>query len=183
MSFNKIFLFTLLILLLPFFVLVSCDQYGEDDDFGVLREIDPISCDNGVEEIIMRDENILIDGNGANCIEASGNCELYIEATDIVLIDCDTCIKTKDSASVFIDSEDDFLCDDAEENGLNSEDDSEIIIETDDVFETSAEEIAVKAENDSEVEISADNCVFYGDYTDFDADFFADIELFCNTLH
>ena len=178
---NKYFLVLLSILYLS--TLISCDHYGEDDDFGALTEIDPILCTTGEENIIMRDENLLIDGNGENCIEATDDCELNIEAVDIVLIDCATCVKTEDSASVFIDSEDDFLCDDAEEDGLNSEDSSEIVIEADDVFEVSAEEIAAKAEDESEIEISADNCVFYGEFTDFDVEFFADIELFCNTLN
>lgn len=175
----------LLVLLfsLNLLTLISCDNYGEDDDFGVLTEINPILCTSGEENIIMRDENILIDGNGGNCVEATGDCELNIEAVDIVFIDCATCVKTEDSASVFIDSEDDFLCDDAEEDGLNSEDSSEIVIEADDVLEVSAEDIAAKAENESEVEISGDNCVFFEDFTDFDVEFFADIELFCNTLN
>jgi len=54
----------------------------------------PIRCENRTVNIIKDiNESIVIDGGGEDCIKAEGNCTVFIDPEDVLLTNCESCVK------------------------------------------------------------------------------------------
>ncbi|MEE9252343.1 MAG: hypothetical protein V3U74_03210 [Thermodesulfobacteriota bacterium] len=115
-----------------------------------------ISCTNGELDLSdMLDENgdLMIDGGGNTCIFTAGNCELTLEASNVVLTNCANCIDSRGTSEVEIMTTGMFICE-ADGDGIHSVGTSEVEIEA---SEEEAEE-ACEEECDAAVSDCQEAC-------------------------
>jgi hypothetical protein len=108
--------FNPLILILAVLVgLMSCDDGFEGVGF------DPIRCENDTIRINEEGLQLVIDGGIGlvDCIMAGINCNLNIEAEDIILINCRECIRAEFNGIVTLSAFGDIKCD-AIDDGISA---------------------------------------------------------------
>lgn len=144
--------FNPLILILAVLVgLMSCD----DTDFE-RGEFGPISCENDNISIDEADLHLVINGKGftgieLDCIRAGINCNISIEAEDIVLINCGECIRAEGNGEVTLWAFGDIECD-AIDDGISARGDAAIRLNAiEDIAIFSIEGNGIKAEDMSTV--------------------------------
>ncbi len=109
---------------------VSLD--GDEETEVTINEIKvttgPVECEDGALTIGNDDINELnIIGNGGNCVDIIGSCDVSLIAQNINLKECNVCINADNGAFVSVSASDDFDCN-ADEVGINSSGDSDVII-------------------------------------------------------
>jgi len=88
----------------------------------------PVVCEDGVLNVGNNDINKLdIIGNGGSCVNIVGSCDVNIIAQNINLKECNVCINANNGAFVAVSAADKFDCN-ADEIGINSNNDSDVII-------------------------------------------------------
>lgn len=107
---------------------------------------------NGVDEII-------IEGEGQNCINAEGICEVNLFAHDIELKGCNFCVRTTDESSVLIVADGgDFKCNSVDD-GINTNGDSSVDLEAGKRIDISSEgEDGIDASGGSQVNLDSESC-------------------------
>ncbi|MGH7890444.1 MAG: hypothetical protein ACRENF_07845 [Thermodesulfobacteriota bacterium] len=119
-----------------------------------------------LEEFVFVEEaaNLTIDGEGGDCIKATGNSEVNITVNDLTLTNCDEGIDGEDFANVILEAVAvPTLSIDAENNGIHAKDDSSIRLTGSDIF-IDAGANGILATGTSGVQIqSSGECVIQGD--------------------
>lgn len=91
----------------------------------------PVVCEDGVLNVGNEDINKLnIIGNGGSCVNIIGSCDVSIIAQNINLKECNVCINASNGAFVSVAAAEKFDCN-ADEIGVNSNGDSDVIISGD----------------------------------------------------
>ncbi|MCI0454454.1 MAG: hypothetical protein L0Y68_05615 [Candidatus Dadabacteria bacterium] len=94
-------------------------------------EIDgTINCETGFIEIVKEDDvDLVIDGEGGDCIRVGGNCTLNIDPENIILTDCERCIRAEGGAEVTLATTDgDIICD-ASGDGISTVGNATVILD------------------------------------------------------
>jgi len=112
---------------------VSLD--GDENTEVTVNEINittgPVICEDGVLNIGNDDINELnIIGNGGSCVDIPGSCDVSIIAQNVNLKECNVCISASNGAFVSVTATEEFDCN-ADEIGINSNGDSDVIISGD----------------------------------------------------
>lgn len=119
-----------------------------------------------LEEFIFDEEgsNLTIDGEGGDCIKATGSSEVNIRVNDLTLTNCDEGIDGEDFANVILESVAvPTLSIDTANDGIHAKNDSSIRLTGSDIF-ISAGTNGILATGTSGVQInSSGNCIIQGD--------------------
>jgi hypothetical protein len=120
------------------------------------RELEDFSFDE-------EDANLTIDGNGNNCIEATGRSEVNMQVQDLTLTNCGEGVVGEDFANVILRAVGvPTLSIDANSNGIHAKDDSSIRLSGIDIFITAGTN-GILATGTSGVELHpSGNCVIEG---------------------
>ena len=107
--------------------------------------------------------NLTVDGQGGNCIEASGNSNVDVQVGDLTLDNCEDGVVAADSAQVNLEADaTPTLTINASNNGIHSTNDSFVGLRGIDVFVT-AQNNGILSENNSQVIIDpSGQCVIDG---------------------
>jgi hypothetical protein len=94
-------------------------------------EIDgTFDCETGFVEIIKEEDvDLVIDGEGGDCIRAGGNCTLNIDPENIILTDCERCIRAEGGAEVTLSTTDGDISCDANEDGISAVGNATVILD------------------------------------------------------
>ncbi|MGH7801762.1 MAG: hypothetical protein ACREOW_14245 [Thermodesulfobacteriota bacterium] len=102
-------------------IVVAIDQ--EDDEVIVEElEIDgTVGCETGIVDIAKADDaDFVIDGEGGDCIRVGGNCTLNIDPENIILTDCERCIRAEGTSEVMLSTMDGDISCDASGDGISA---------------------------------------------------------------
>ncbi len=135
---------------------------GEEVEVIDLTEAEgPIRCENGTLEITEEvDEDLIIDGRGEDCIRTAGNCELIIEAENIVLTNCQRCIDARGTSQVTLGTFDGHVFCDASEDGFRIRGTADVLLEIIGDLDVSAFGHGARGDGDSTISFFADKCIF-----------------------
>ena len=133
------------------------DEPNPDDQVEVedLEIAGTIRCETGVLDISDLINDIVVDGEGEDCVRVEGNCTLSIESNNLTLTNCERCIDTGGTAQVIITSAD-VSCD-ASEDGIRSRGNSVVTLDADGDIDISGGENGIRAEGNSTTSLSATN--------------------------
>ncbi len=115
----------------------------------------PVVCEDGVLNVGNGDINELnIIGNGGSCVNIVGSCDVSILAQNINLKECNVCINASNGAFVSVTASEDFDCN-ADEVGINSTGDSDVVVSGDNCTIESGESQIVEDEGGV---VDTENC-------------------------
>jgi len=102
-------------------IVVALDQV-EDEVIVEELEIDgTIHCETGFVEIVKEDDvDLTVDGEGGDCIRVGGNCTLNIDPENIILTDCERCIRAEGTSEVMLSTMDGDISCDASGDGISA---------------------------------------------------------------
>lgn len=95
----------------------------EEED---MPEAAVINC-SGEDELEIIQDELVVEGNSGPCIISTGECEIYIESSNVFLTGCSTCIDTRGESSVEIKTGH-FVCE-AVDKGIRAVGSSEVEVE------------------------------------------------------
>jgi len=133
----------------------------------VIREMEilqgPIVCGEGSIELTGEGGvDLVIDGEGGDCIRAEGNCSVMLNVDNVTLNDCRMCINADDTADVTILADVNIVCN-ATEDGISTNDDSTVILGAGNYIKiTSNQGSGISAGDMSQVNLDAPTCFIEG---------------------
>jgi len=171
-------------------IVVAIDQV---EDEVIVEELDidgTIHCETGFVEIVKEDDvDLTVDGEGGDCIRVGGNCTLKIDPENIILTDCERCIRAEGTSEVMLSTMDgDISCDasgdgisavgnaivdlnasgsgditiSGEKDGISAEGTSEVNLFATGVIDISGGENGVEAKGTPLVDLNAASCIIGG---------------------
>lgn len=73
------------------------------------------ACNGGSQILGTEDEDLIIEGDGDNCILTRGNCDLTIIGSNVEFNNCENCIDARGTSHVHTEITGDFNCDSSED--------------------------------------------------------------------
>ncbi|MBI2485984.1 MAG: hypothetical protein HYW01_03320 [Deltaproteobacteria bacterium] len=148
----------------------------------------PIRCEGGIFEFAKaEDTDFVIDGGGEDCIRAEGNCIVNIDPENIILTNCERCIRAEDEAQVTLTTTDGDISCDANEDGIRTKDNATVNLSASGSGDITilAGENGIRAEDTSIVELDATGiCTIQGDENAIRQDATATVDTSgCNELN
>jgi len=109
---------------------VSLD--GDEETEVSINEINittgPVTCEDGAVILGSDDiQELTIVGNGGNCVNVEGSCDISIIAENVNLSQCNVCINAVNGAFVTVTAANNFDCN-AERVGINSSGNSDVVL-------------------------------------------------------
>jgi len=145
-------------------IIVSIDLNAPEGDEVEIVDMEdvmsPIRCENGNSDIIKDiNESVVIDGGGEACIRTEGNCTILLEAEEIFLTNCETCVDARGTSEVMIISPfGDIFCE-AGDDGFKTVGNAEILVDANEKINIEAGENGLKADGNSRITLDADTCI------------------------
>jgi len=138
----------------------------EPEDFeieGGAETRSAIRCEHGPVHVVS-DGELVIAGDGEDCIRAEGQCGLTIEADHIVLDGCESCVRAAGGSDVTLIAGPGGIECHAREDGISAAGNSAVHVDTDggDLV-IDAGEVGVLSVGTSSVDITGDQCHIAGD--------------------
>ena len=102
-------------------IVVALDEV-EDEVIVEEMEIDgTFGCETGTINVAKaEDADFVIDGEGGDCIRVGGNCTLNIDPENIILTDCERCIRAEGTSEVMLSTMDGDISCDASGDGISA---------------------------------------------------------------
>ncbi len=102
-------------------IVVALDQV-EDEVIVEELEVDgTFGCETGTINVAKaEDADFVIDGEGGDCIRVGGNCTLNIDPENIILTDCERCIRAEGTSEVELTTTDGDISCDASGDGISA---------------------------------------------------------------
>jgi len=72
-------------------------------------------CNGGNQVLGTEDEDLIVEGDGDNCILTRGNCDLTIIGSNVEFNNCENCIDARGTSHVHTEITGDFICDSLED--------------------------------------------------------------------
>ena len=111
-------------------IVVALDQV-EDEVIVKELEIDgTFGCETGAIIVAKaEDADFVIDGEGGDCIRVGGNCTLNIDPENIILTDCERCIRAEGTSEVMLSTMDGDISCDASGDGISAVGNATVILD------------------------------------------------------
>lgn len=119
----------------------------------------PIRCQKGPMHIV-HDGDLVIAGDGEDCIRTEGQCEVTMEAHRIVLDGCETCVRTAGGSDVTLTAGSGGIECDAGEDGIRSAGNSAVHVNAGDGGDVDirADGVGCLSEGTALIELLGDHC-------------------------
>jgi hypothetical protein len=127
----------------------------------------PIRCETGVFEIFEEELDLVIDGDGEDCLRAENDCVIDILARSVTLIDCERCITAESSAEITVESFPGGVVCESRSDGIRAESSSVVVVQGSDGVEiASSTGSGIRAESSAQVLLASDGTCFIEGFED-----------------